>query len=1287
FLNSDGTVKGHQKISDTEGNFTGTLDDSDRFGSSVANVGDLDADGVTDLAVGADGDDDGSAASGAVWMLFLNSDGTVKDHRKISSTEGLFTGSLYGDNFGCSVASVGDLDGDGGADLAVGARYDDDGGLSRGSVWMLFLAQESGDYGDAPDPDYPTLFASDGARHLVDLNGPFMGTFPDVEPDGQHDATATADDTDGNDDEDGLSNPQVDLALTVGAAPSVNVTVTNNTGVDATLYGWIDYNGDGTFDNATERASTVVPDGTSGGGATLNFPVAPWGSVTETYARFRFSTDAAASDPTGSASDGEVEDYAATIAYRSDGTVEGHQKISDTEGGFTGTLDNSDFFGHSVANVGDLDGDGVTDLAVGAYFDADGGSARGAVWMVFLAPEEDFGDAPTLAQSGFAASYPTTLADSGAQHDTVGPTLGANRDSEPDGQPDPNALGDDNAGTPDDEDGVRFDSFTLWASTATANTGASVEIDLQNADAASNRLDAWIDFNQDGDWADTGEQIFTNYELGTSNGTKSLSFTIPQDTGTNVELGNTYARFRLSTAGGLSPTGTASDGEVEDYKVTITSTITVSSVSAVAGTNNTVFDVSFAGQSAAGNYRIEIGPDILAAGSGPQMDQDGDASDGYTAYTRSFSISPGVDIRLESVTNFDNNDADGTVAVSYYVENSLGGSPFNLVVFSSTDPRLDLATDTQTGVFTVSAGGDLSVGSHIVNLPTSLFPDPDFTRNAELYSLVVIDPYWTDVADLNRSNNCGVLMGVTKTADGTLYVAGDPYAADTVTITNSSVTFANLNSGTPISYTAASINDIFVNTGPGDDTVTATGTDENILAMLGGGNDTYTGGDLIDAVLGGPGHDTLTGNSGNDRLYGMDGNDTVDGGAGNDTVSVGPGGLGGGIQSLSGGTGDDYLLIDGTEHNDRILVWDPDEDTGQVGTSLQAMVQSAAGNAPSGSVVNGPDDYGSVARKTAYQNIDLVPGGTGVTTVVNDHDWANYSINLGSNTFNYYGTSYTGTELYVSPNGFITFGSTFNIEQDNIDFASSGFTNRDLLAPYFDDLTTIGGSGASDSTVLTKIDGNQLIVEWSNVPHEAGGGAATFQAILELNTGSTPGDITFNYVDVDFGNASYDNGASATAGLQIVGSFIEFVNQLVYNGTGPASSILTDGSAFVFSTDVGYNAAVVQEIYISSVDAGDKLLVNASYGDDLVQLENTNVTGSKVGLDAILIGGPGGDTLYDGLGSDVLIGDSAYTTMTGDGTDLLYSSDDGEIDKLVGKVGTDTLSDGGAEDTIVDTDP
>ena len=73
-----------------------------------------------------------------------------------------------------------------------------------------------------------------------------------------------------------------------------------------------------------------------------------------------------------------------SISSAQPGTVLFHQKISELEGGFAGTLDNNDIFGNALSSIGDLDGDGVTDLAVGATLDDDGGTNRGAVWALLL---------------------------------------------------------------------------------------------------------------------------------------------------------------------------------------------------------------------------------------------------------------------------------------------------------------------------------------------------------------------------------------------------------------------------------------------------------------------------------------------------------------------------------------------------------------------------------------------------------------------------------------------------------------------------------------------------------------------------------------------------------------------------------------------------------------------------------------------------------------------------------------------------------------------------------------
>jgi len=192
------------------------------------------------------------------------------------------------------------------------------------------------------------------------------------------------------------------------------------------------------------------------------------------------------------------------------------------------------------------------------------GPIDGTITLDVTVLPRDFGDAPRSDQSGFTSSYPSSTVTSTdpARHVATGPRLGADRDAEADGLPDANALGDDQDNS-DDEGGITFVTSALLVSSS-SNTIGSIQVSLQNADASSNRLDAWIDLNQDGDWADTGEQIFANRDLGTANGAQTLSFTLPAGAG----VGDTYARFRLSTTGGLNPTGIAQDGEVEDYLIT-----------------------------------------------------------------------------------------------------------------------------------------------------------------------------------------------------------------------------------------------------------------------------------------------------------------------------------------------------------------------------------------------------------------------------------------------------------------------------------------------------------------------------------------------------------------------------------------------------------------------------------------------------------------------------------------------------------------------------------------------
>ncbi|MCF7957568.1 MAG: integrin alpha [Phycisphaerae bacterium] len=337
----DAMVLSHTKISSSA---ELPLNDDDRFGVAMASIGDLDGDGIADIAVGASTFNGNS--TGAVWILFMNTDGTVKTHQKIDNTSGIFSGALdVGDRFGHAVASLGDLDGDGITDIAVGADSDDDGGTCRGAVWILFLNT------NGTVKSYQKISNTQGNFHgmLDDLDtfGYAITSVGDLDGDHATDIVVGVKDDDGGTDRGGLWVLFLNSNGTVKTHQKISDTNGNFMGILANgdwfginLNSIGDLNGDGITDIAV--------------GARRD-------------------------------DDGGPDRGAVWILFLNvDGTVISHQKISATTGGFTGELDDQDEFGSGIAALGDVDNDGILDIAVGAFMDDDGGNNHGAVWILCL---------------------------------------------------------------------------------------------------------------------------------------------------------------------------------------------------------------------------------------------------------------------------------------------------------------------------------------------------------------------------------------------------------------------------------------------------------------------------------------------------------------------------------------------------------------------------------------------------------------------------------------------------------------------------------------------------------------------------------------------------------------------------------------------------------------------------------------------------------------------------------------------------------------------------------------
>lgn len=329
---------------------------SAQFGTSVANLGDLDHDGINDLAVGAPG-----LGGGSVFVLFLQPDGSVKRFTQISSGHAGGPNLVNTDRFGASLAALGDLDQDGVTDLAVGAPGSRDFlgfGDDRGSVHVLFMRA------DGTVKSSTTIASQSQGGPFLSSGSQFGGALamvPDLNGDGVTD-------------------------LAVGSNSSTYVLFLGRDGRVSSYQQIFNFGG-----NSVTSVGDLDANGTS---------------------------DLVISTP-GMGDFG----YLSVLFMASDGTVTSSTRI-DRNSPAGPALGPNDYFGGSIANVGDINGDGIDDLAAGALLVDETFQLEPAVFTILLKRDGTTQGSDILAYGGQKGYSPSSTDEFGLWVTSLGDLTG-----------------------------------------------------------------------------------------------------------------------------------------------------------------------------------------------------------------------------------------------------------------------------------------------------------------------------------------------------------------------------------------------------------------------------------------------------------------------------------------------------------------------------------------------------------------------------------------------------------------------------------------------------------------------------------------------------------------------------------------------------------------------------------------------------------------------------------------------------------------------------------------------
>jgi len=329
-------IKHIQKITSSTGGLGNIISAGDNFGGRITCLGDLDGDGVPDLAVSDPFDNTSSTWGGAFYILFMNTDGTVKSSNKIYSNHSGMNSLPSGCRFGSAVASLGDIDGDGIPDIAVTALATNN---YEGAVYILNMTRSGNVKSSALIDGNTTGFT--GVLNSGDIMGFDVACPGDVNGDGVNDILIGAHGSDNN----------------MGAA---YILFLNN---NSTLKGYkkIDDNalGSGILNNGDFFGEALGAIGDQDGDGVPDVGIGAIGTNSGTGAVYE-------------------------IHLNKDGSVKNFIKIDGTQKTLFKAIPKGGGFGSAVVLLPDIDRTGNRGLLIGSESDSIGGPLTGASYILHM---------------------------------------------------------------------------------------------------------------------------------------------------------------------------------------------------------------------------------------------------------------------------------------------------------------------------------------------------------------------------------------------------------------------------------------------------------------------------------------------------------------------------------------------------------------------------------------------------------------------------------------------------------------------------------------------------------------------------------------------------------------------------------------------------------------------------------------------------------------------------------------------------------------------------------------